>query len=145
MRVISWVLLISVLASAGCGAPAAPEAEGSDGAAGPIVRSGPDPAKLRSALADPLRPEEDRARDADRKPAEVLAFFGIEEGMRVADLQAKALLGLFYRFDGFEHMLLSFKFFSLISAVVAHARVAAYTIVILLAKVVQQLLSTAYG
>lgn len=41
----------------------------------------------RSAVEDPLRPEEDRARDADRLPAEVLAFCGIDEGMRVADLQ----------------------------------------------------------
>lgn len=43
---------------------------------------------IRPAVDDPLRPEEDRARDADRRPAEVLAFFGIGEGMRVADLQA---------------------------------------------------------
>ena len=43
--------------------------------------------KTRSAVSDPLRPEEDRARDADRKPAEVLAFFGFDEGMRVVDLQ----------------------------------------------------------
>jgi predicted methyltransferase len=44
--------------------------------------------RIRSALADPLRSDEDRARDADRRPDEVLAFFGIERGMRVADLQA---------------------------------------------------------
>lgn len=37
---------------------------------------------------DPLRPEEDRARDADRKPGQVLDFFGIGEGMHVLDLQA---------------------------------------------------------
>jgi predicted methyltransferase len=45
-------------------------------------------ASIKPAVDDPLRPEEDRARDADRRPAEVLAFFGIGEGMRVADLQA---------------------------------------------------------
>jgi len=46
---------------------------------------------LAAALAvvdDPLRPAEDRARDADRKPGEVLGFFGIGKGMRVVDLQA---------------------------------------------------------
>jgi predicted methyltransferase len=46
---------------------------------------------LAAALAivdDPLRPEEDRFRDADRRPGEVLGFFGIGEGMRVVDLQA---------------------------------------------------------
>ncbi len=48
------------------------------------------PAKIRSAVDDPLRSEEDRARDADRHPAEILAFFGIDEGIHVADLQATA-------------------------------------------------------
>ena len=42
----------------------------------------------RDAVDDPLRPDEDRARDADRKPAEILDFFGIEPGMRVVDLQS---------------------------------------------------------
>lgn len=45
-------------------------------------------ARAEAAVQDELRPEEDRARDADRHPAEVLAFFGIDEGMRVVDLQA---------------------------------------------------------
>ena len=40
------------------------------------------------AVADPLRPEEDRQRDADRKPGELLNFFGVEPGMKVLDLQA---------------------------------------------------------
>ena len=38
------------------------------------------------ALASPARPEEDRARDAGRMPAQVLEFFGIGAGSRVADL-----------------------------------------------------------
>ncbi|ANM29608.1 hypothetical protein ABI59_08485 [Acidobacteria bacterium Mor1] len=89
MRAMLVVVLL-VLASVGCGAPAGPDAAANGGSeAGKVAApAGPDPAKLQSALADPLRPEEDRARDADRKPAEVLAFFGIAEGMRVADLQA---------------------------------------------------------
>jgi predicted methyltransferase len=45
-------------------------------------------ASIDRAVEDPLRPESDRVRDADRRPAEVLTFFGIDEGMRVADLQA---------------------------------------------------------
>ena len=48
------------------------------------------PTKIRRAVDDPLRPEKDRARDADRHPAEILAFFGIGEGMHVVDLQATA-------------------------------------------------------
>ncbi|MDH3628218.1 MAG: SAM-dependent methyltransferase [Acidobacteriota bacterium] len=34
------------------------------------------------------RPKDDLARDADRKPIEVLKFFGIVDGMSVVDLQA---------------------------------------------------------
>ncbi|MGH7128999.1 MAG: class I SAM-dependent methyltransferase, partial [Planctomycetaceae bacterium] len=47
--------------------------------------SEPMPADLASALADESRPAEDRARDASRKPAEVVAFLGIEPGMKVLD------------------------------------------------------------
>jgi predicted methyltransferase len=43
---------------------------------------------LSEALASESRPAEDRARDAGRKPAEVIAFLGIEPGMRVIDLVA---------------------------------------------------------
>ncbi len=37
-------------------------------------------------LNDPARPAEERARDAGTKPLELYAFFGVEEGMTVADL-----------------------------------------------------------
>lgn len=46
------------------------------------------PADLRSALARESRPAEDRARDASRKPAEVVEFLGIEPGMKVLDIIA---------------------------------------------------------
>jgi len=39
-----------------------------------------------AAVASTARPESDRARDAGRKPAEVLAFLGIEPGMNVLDM-----------------------------------------------------------
>lgn len=45
-------------------------------------------AELAARLADGDRPAEDKARDADRKPAAVLTFLGIEPGMRVIDLIA---------------------------------------------------------
>jgi predicted methyltransferase len=45
-------------------------------------------APIRDALAHPERSEADRARDIDRKPAEVLALVGVEPGMRVADLMS---------------------------------------------------------
>lgn len=44
------------------------------------------PKYLTDAVASPDRPEEDRVRDANRKPAEILAFFGIQPGQRVAEL-----------------------------------------------------------
>jgi predicted methyltransferase len=46
----------------------------------------PPSAALRAAVADPARPAADRARDADRKPAEVLAFARVRPGEVVVDL-----------------------------------------------------------
>lgn len=46
------------------------------------------PEVITKAVEHADRPEEDRARDADRRPGEVLAFLGIEPGMTVADLIA---------------------------------------------------------
>lgn len=44
--------------------------------------------ELSAALANPTRPQEDRDRDADRKPAELMTFFGVERGMTALDLIA---------------------------------------------------------
>jgi len=44
------------------------------------------PASVSAAVANPDRPEADRARDANRKPAESLAFAGVKPGDRVADI-----------------------------------------------------------
>jgi predicted methyltransferase len=44
------------------------------------------PAYITAAVADPSRPEADTKRDADRKPAESVAFAGIKPGDRMADL-----------------------------------------------------------
>lgn len=45
----------------------------------------PSPA-IAAAIADPARPAADRDRDAERKPAEMLAFAGVKPGMVVIDL-----------------------------------------------------------
>lgn len=37
-------------------------------------------------LADPIRPEADRVRDPDRRPAELVAFAGVRPGDRIAEL-----------------------------------------------------------
>jgi predicted methyltransferase len=44
------------------------------------------PAFLAAAIADPNRPAEDVARDADRKPAETLLFAGLAPGEKIAEL-----------------------------------------------------------
>ncbi len=44
------------------------------------------PANIKAGVDNPNRTEANRERDADRKPAEVLAFFGVEKGMTVVDL-----------------------------------------------------------
>lgn len=41
---------------------------------------------LNAAVADPLRPQDDRERDVKRKPAETMAFAGIAPGQTVAEL-----------------------------------------------------------
>ena len=45
------------------------------------------PQHLKKAVEDTTRPAEERERDAGRKPAEVLHFFELEPGDRVAELQ----------------------------------------------------------
>jgi len=51
-----------------------------------VLAAGSVPKAISAAVADPARPKEDRDRDADRKPAECVAFSGIRKGDRVADL-----------------------------------------------------------
>lgn len=53
------------------------------GSAGSAVAAAAD---LAAAVADPHRPDADRARDAARKPAEVLAFAGVKRGDKVLEL-----------------------------------------------------------
>ncbi len=56
-------------------------------AAEPAAAPAPEPAAdLRSMLASDARSAEDQARDADRKPADVIEFLGIEPGMAVIDV-----------------------------------------------------------
>jgi len=46
------------------------------------------PKNIRDAVNAPDRPADDKALDAGRQPEQVLAFFGITPGMKVADLFA---------------------------------------------------------
>jgi predicted methyltransferase len=57
---------------------------------GPIPGQAADgvPDYLMAAIADPARPPQQLARDAERKPAAVLAFAGVKPGDRVADFMS---------------------------------------------------------
>ena len=44
------------------------------------------PKAITAAVADPARPDADREADADRKPAESVAFAGVKAGQKVVDL-----------------------------------------------------------
>lgn len=52
-----------------------------------LIMGQPRPASAYvAAIADSHRPAKDKARDADRKPAEVLSFIGVKPGDKVADI-----------------------------------------------------------
>jgi predicted methyltransferase len=46
------------------------------------------PAAIKAAIAAPDRPAADRELDAGRRPEQMMAFFDVEPGMKVADLSA---------------------------------------------------------
>ena len=79
IRARTLVALLPLLAATATrGVPAGPAA--------PATAALPD--YVASALADPARPPEHVARDADRRPGEVLAFAGVKPGDRVADFMS---------------------------------------------------------
>jgi predicted methyltransferase len=69
-------------------APAAATATASAAAAAPAAAPVTVPPAIAAIVAAPDRSEADRALDAGRHPAELLAFLGIAPGMKVADLGA---------------------------------------------------------
>ena len=91
-KILTALLAAGLVSLAACGqstteAPAEAEAPAAE------VAPAPEPAEamapdLATLLADESRPEADRARDAGRKPAEVLTLMGVEPGMDVLDLIA---------------------------------------------------------
>jgi len=60
------------------------------GAAAPAQAQTEQLARMRTALASPDRPAEDKARDAARRPYDVIPFLGITSGMTVLDVSAGA-------------------------------------------------------
>lgn len=80
-------VLFIAFALAACSGSTGPEAESSVDDAMPAADDDT-AADLRTLLASDNRAESDRARDAGRRPADVVEFLGIEPGMRVIDLIA---------------------------------------------------------
>jgi len=83
-RILSGLISALAIASiSGCGQEAAEPV-----ASEPDVAEVAEPAVsiYAAAVANALRPEADRTRDAGRKPAEVLEFVGIGPGMTVLDM-----------------------------------------------------------
>lgn len=85
---VSALVSLSVACSAGRDAAQPPAPVAAAETPAPAPANEPAPAKAEPATELPPRPDKDVARDADRKPFEVLAFFGIGEGMRVVELMA---------------------------------------------------------
>ncbi len=54
----------------------------------PVIDFSPDPNPLPEILATADRSEADKARDEERKPAQVLHFFGVESGLTALDIVA---------------------------------------------------------
>lgn len=109
MRRPHVLLALALTALAGCSAPppaappptaappaqpdappaaAAPAPGDATASTPPPVTSVEVPAALRAVVDAADRADADRALDAGRKPAEMLAFFGIQPGMKVAELAA---------------------------------------------------------
>jgi predicted methyltransferase len=82
VKTMTMLLLLSLAA---CGEAPAPEPAATAAAAngGEMTTDG---SIYADAVANAARTEADRERDAGRKPAEVLEFFGIEPGMTVLDM-----------------------------------------------------------
>lgn len=71
----TFALLAAALLANGAGAQ--PE---------PVLSSAAAQDAIRTAIASDMRPAEDKARDAERKPLDVLAFFRLEPDMRVIEI-----------------------------------------------------------
>ncbi len=78
MRTVSVLLIAATLVACG--------QQQDESAPAPETPTEPAGSIYAAAVDDPARSDDDRGRDAGRKPAEVLEFFRISEGMTVLDM-----------------------------------------------------------
>jgi predicted methyltransferase len=83
----TWFLLVAPVAVATAAAAQSAPVAATIAETAPIPES-KIPDYIKAAVNSPERPAADKALDAGRKPEQMLAFFGIEPGMKVADLWA---------------------------------------------------------
>jgi predicted methyltransferase len=90
MRTIFSLSFVAFVAACGGGAPEAPKTPADATAKTTAAKPGAIeiPANIRAAVDAPDRDAEDKKLDAGRHPAEMLAFFGIKPGMKVAEIGA---------------------------------------------------------
>jgi predicted methyltransferase len=96
LHFIRFVFAVGLVTIAACGKSSEPPASTaanpppSAAPAMPAVKAVPvaDPAAIAAAVADSGRPQADVARDADRKPAETLTFYGLKPGDLVFEFVA---------------------------------------------------------
>ncbi len=91
IRKASGVYTLALVLLAACSRAAAPPVAGttpSADASVPVTAAPAVPAYIRAAVDAEDRSSDDKALDAGRKPAQTLAFFGIQPGMKVAEIGA---------------------------------------------------------
>ncbi|MFQ5549313.1 MAG: SAM-dependent methyltransferase [Woeseia sp.] len=88
MSLRSTAAFVILFAIAACRGGDGPDTGSTTDQSGPAVEAGGPAAELRALLASEDRPERDRARDAGRRPADVMEFLGITKGIHVLDIIA---------------------------------------------------------
>src|ERR1700721_1375827 len=93
MRIGTWLILLTMVAFVGFALSTSPARAQVQPVATSTSEAAPIPgtqipADITAAINSPERPAADKALDAGRKPDQILAFYGIKPGMKVADIFA---------------------------------------------------------
>ncbi len=93
MKRSSLTVLMIAAGMAAMSWTAVPSARAEGGSAASVAEASPIapeqiPQNIKAAVDSPSRPAQDRALDAGRRPDQMLAFFGIQPGMKVGEIFA---------------------------------------------------------